>query len=92
MQGLTDLLDDFLTMEMLVYECDVDDSLTFADLQQMADYDKLDLIMSKVTLFSLESSLWPIGSVTRKMYNPVVQCSQLFVCNNNCAYIHTMLT
>ncbi|XP_041364061.1 neuroblastoma-amplified sequence-like isoform X2 [Gigantopelta aegis] len=46
-EGLMDLLDDFLTMEMLVYECNVDDSLTFTDLQQMADYDKLDLIMSK---------------------------------------------
>ncbi|XP_048258558.1 NBAS subunit of NRZ tethering complex-like isoform X1 [Haliotis rufescens] len=46
-EGLYDLLDDLLTMEMLVYECGVDDSLTFRDLQQMADYDKLELIMSK---------------------------------------------
>ncbi|XP_046551537.1 LOW QUALITY PROTEIN: neuroblastoma-amplified sequence-like [Haliotis rubra] len=46
-EGLYDLLDDLLTMEMLVYECGVDDNLTFKDLQQMADYDKLELIMSK---------------------------------------------
>jgi hypothetical protein len=35
-------------MEMLVYECHMDESLTFDDLQKMADYDKLELIMSKV--------------------------------------------
>ncbi|KAJ8304032.1 hypothetical protein KUTeg_017615 [Tegillarca granosa] len=48
-QGLNDMLDDLVTMEMLVYECNVEDTLTFEELRQMADYDKLELIMSKST-------------------------------------------
>ena len=47
-KGLSELLDNLVTMEMLVYECHMDESLTFDDLQKMADYDKLELIMSKV--------------------------------------------
>ncbi|KAJ8315923.1 hypothetical protein KUTeg_006524 [Tegillarca granosa] len=47
-QGLNDILDDLVTMEMLVYECNVEDTLTFEELRQMADYDKLELIMSKL--------------------------------------------
>ncbi|KAK3097270.1 hypothetical protein FSP39_008222 [Pinctada imbricata] len=47
-EDLDELLDDLVTMEMLVYECQVDETLTFSQLQAMADYDKLELIMSKV--------------------------------------------
>ena len=35
-----------------MYECHMDESLTFDDLQKMADYDKLELIMSKVNCSS----------------------------------------
>lgn len=49
LQGLDNILDDLVTMEMLVYSCHVDESLTFKQLQEMADYDKLELIMSKVS-------------------------------------------
>ena len=49
-QGLGNILDDLVTMEMLVYSCHVDDSLTFQLLQQMADYEKLELIMKQVKL------------------------------------------
>ncbi|VDI84096.1 neuroblastoma-amplified sequence, partial [Mytilus galloprovincialis] len=48
-EGLSELLDNLVTMEMLVYDCYVDENLTFDELQKMADYDKLELIMSKAT-------------------------------------------
>ena len=47
-QGLEAILDDLVTMEMLVYDCHIDDSLTFQQLRGMADYDKLELIMKQV--------------------------------------------
>ena len=59
-QGLGNILDDLVTMEMLVYSCHVDDSLTFQQLQQMADYEKLELIMKQVN--SMEQGLYK-GSV-----------------------------
>ncbi|GFR67776.1 neuroblastoma-amplified sequence-like, partial [Elysia marginata] len=46
-ESLGELLDDLVVLEMMVYECSVDDSLTFAKLREMADYDRLELIMSK---------------------------------------------
>ena len=49
-QGLDAILDDLVTMEMLVYDCHIDDSLTFEQLRGMADYDKLELIMKQVRL------------------------------------------
>ncbi|XP_033750641.1 neuroblastoma-amplified sequence-like [Pecten maximus] len=48
-QGLTDLLDNLVTMEMLVYDCHIEDTLTFEAVTKMADYEKLELIMSKST-------------------------------------------
>ncbi|XP_076101260.1 NBAS subunit of NRZ tethering complex-like [Mytilus galloprovincialis] len=48
-EGLSELLDNLVTMEMLVYDCYVDENLTFDELQKMADYDKLELIMSKAS-------------------------------------------
>ncbi|XP_069137324.1 NBAS subunit of NRZ tethering complex-like [Argopecten irradians] len=48
-QGLTDLLDDLVTMEMLVYDCHIEDTVTFESVTKMADYEKLELIMSKST-------------------------------------------
>ncbi|XP_021365609.1 neuroblastoma-amplified sequence-like [Mizuhopecten yessoensis] len=48
-QGLSDLLDDLVTMEMLVYECHIEDTVTFEAVTKMADYEKLELIMSKST-------------------------------------------
>ncbi|XP_053405478.1 NBAS subunit of NRZ tethering complex-like [Mercenaria mercenaria] len=46
-QGLENVLDDLVTMDMLVYSCHIDETLTFEELQEMADYDKLELLMSK---------------------------------------------
>ncbi|XP_060067245.1 NBAS subunit of NRZ tethering complex-like [Ylistrum balloti] len=48
-QGLTDLLDDLVTMEMLVYDCHLEETVTFEAVTKMADYEKLELIMSKST-------------------------------------------
>ena len=42
------IVDDLVTMEMLVYDCHIDDTLTFQQLQEMADYEKLELIMKQV--------------------------------------------
>ena len=49
LQGLNELYDDLLTMETLVYECYIDDTLTFQELRAMPDLEKLQLIMSKVS-------------------------------------------
>nr|KAG5692694.1 hypothetical protein BaRGS_008557 [Batillaria attramentaria] len=46
--GLGELLDDLVTMETLVYECGVGDSLTFAALRDMPDYARIELMMDKV--------------------------------------------
>ncbi|KAL4228275.1 hypothetical protein ACF0H5_013706 [Mactra antiquata] len=46
-QDLDVILDDLVTMEMLVYSCHVEETFTFKQLQEMTDYDKLELIMSK---------------------------------------------
>ncbi|BFY98427.1 hypothetical protein BsWGS_01467 [Bradybaena similaris] len=46
-ENLSDLLDDLMVMDLMVYECGVDDSLTFDTLQEMADYDRLEYIMSQ---------------------------------------------
>nr|XP_019947114.1 PREDICTED: neuroblastoma-amplified sequence [Paralichthys olivaceus] len=43
--GLTLLCDDLVTMETLVYETSCELSLTFKDLQQLSDIDKLRLLM-----------------------------------------------
>jgi len=37
-----------VTMETLVYSCHMEESLTFEHLQEMTDYEKVELIMSKV--------------------------------------------
>ncbi|XP_012940751.1 neuroblastoma-amplified sequence [Aplysia californica] len=46
-ENLSELLDELITMEMMVYDCGVDGSLTFARLKEMADYDRLELFMSQ---------------------------------------------
>ena len=45
---LGDLRDDLLTLETLVYECRVEDSLGLSDIQAMPDIDKLRLMMMGV--------------------------------------------
>ncbi|KAK7009358.1 neuroblastoma-amplified sequence [Biomphalaria glabrata] len=45
--SLSELLDDLVIMEMLVYECGVDIAFEFSQLREMADYDRLELIMAK---------------------------------------------
>lgn len=47
--GLNLLCDDLVTMETLVYETTCDLSLTFKDLQQLDDIDKLRLLMKNVS-------------------------------------------
>ena len=46
---LGDLRDDLLTLETLVYECRVEDSLGLSDIQAMPDIDKLRLMMMGVS-------------------------------------------
>ncbi|GFN79688.1 neuroblastoma-amplified sequence-like [Plakobranchus ocellatus] len=46
-ENLSELLDDLVVLEMIVYECCIDDSLTLVQLWEMADYDRLEYIMSK---------------------------------------------
>ena len=48
LQGLTDLLNDLVTMETLVYECGADDSLTLETLREMSDYARMEMMMDKV--------------------------------------------
>ncbi|KAL3866901.1 hypothetical protein ACJMK2_044151 [Sinanodonta woodiana] len=61
-EGLTQTLDDLVTMEMLVYDCHVEDVLTFEKLQTMADYEKLELIMAQSTeeMYSKNLHKWLI--------------------------------
>jgi hypothetical protein len=47
-QGLSELLDDLVTLEMLVYECGAGDNLTLEMLREMSDYARLELMMDKV--------------------------------------------
>lgn len=47
--GLQLLCDDLVTMETLVYEASCELSLTFKDLQQLRDIDKLHLLMKNVS-------------------------------------------
>lgn len=47
--GLQMLGDDLVTMETLVYEASCELSLTFKDLQQLSDIDKLHLLMKNVS-------------------------------------------
>ncbi|XP_052240269.1 NBAS subunit of NRZ tethering complex-like isoform X2 [Dreissena polymorpha] len=48
-QGLERIQNDFVTMETLVYSCNIDDNFTFRQLQEMSNYEKLELMMSKST-------------------------------------------
>ncbi|KAK7115948.1 NBAS subunit of NRZ tethering complex-like [Littorina saxatilis] len=48
--GLRELLDDLVTMETLVYECGVGDSLTLASLREMSEYTRIELMMDKCPL------------------------------------------
>lgn len=54
LKGLNRLYDDLLTMDMLVYECCVDCSLTFQQLLDMSDIERLCLMMNRVSLSLLE--------------------------------------
>lgn len=60
--GLNLLCDDLVTMETLVYETTCDLSLTFKDLQQLDDIDKLRLLMKNVSekewISPFQMSLW----------------------------------
>ena len=47
-QALGELLDDLVTMETLVYECGVGDTLTLAALREMSDYSRIELMMDMV--------------------------------------------
>ena len=46
--GLDVLQNDLITMETLVYECHIEDSLALDDIQNMPDIDKIRLMMSRV--------------------------------------------
>ncbi|ESP01249.1 hypothetical protein LOTGIDRAFT_212786 [Lottia gigantea] len=61
-QDLEDLLDDMFTMEMLVYECNISDNLSFDKIQNMSDYDKLKLIFSKssVEMYTKNVRRWVV--------------------------------
>lgn len=48
MQDLTDLYDDLVTMETMVYECGLDEGVVFEELRTMTDLQKLQLLLSKV--------------------------------------------
>jgi len=48
LQGLDDLRDDLVTMEMLVYDCHYSFKLTFGALRKMSNLERLQIIMSKV--------------------------------------------
>lgn len=48
-KGLEKLLDDFITMEVLIYECHVEKNFSFKNMEQMCDFDKLQLLMSQCT-------------------------------------------
>ncbi|XP_067139001.1 NBAS subunit of NRZ tethering complex-like [Centruroides vittatus] len=48
-QGLEKLHDDLVIMETLVYECHVDKPLSFQELENMSDNDRLQLLMSMST-------------------------------------------
>lgn len=48
LQGLELLYDDLETMETLVYECNIDDSLTLEHLREMPHSEKVALMMNKV--------------------------------------------
>ena len=50
LQHLDDLLDDFIVMEMIVYDCNYGDKLSFKQLQEMNNLERLNTIMSKVNL------------------------------------------
>ncbi len=54
-QGLDVLYDDLVTMEMMVYECNVEEGFTLRHLQQMPDIDRLRLMMSKVSFVIISS-------------------------------------
>lgn len=47
-QDLDSLRDDLIVMEMIVYDCNYGDSMSFDQLQHMSDLDRLKVIMSKV--------------------------------------------
>lgn len=49
-KGLSDLLDDLLTMECLVYDCHVGPELTFKELQKMTNIQRAHLIMNKSSI------------------------------------------
>lgn len=46
-EGLDSLVEELLTMAMMVYECCVGAELTFAQLSDMADYDRLEMMMAQ---------------------------------------------
>ena len=50
-KGLHDIFEDLVTMELLVYECGVERSLSFVTLREMSNYDRLELMMEKVFVF-----------------------------------------
>ncbi|KAH9508425.1 hypothetical protein Btru_055206 [Bulinus truncatus] len=58
--SLSELLDDLIIMEMLVYECGVDTTFEFSHLKDMADYDRLELIMAKIFETSKPSVPQPV--------------------------------
>ena len=47
---MDDLYDDLVTMDTLVYDCLVDESLTFKHMLDMPDIDRLRLMMSRVCM------------------------------------------
>ncbi|CAE1234400.1 NBAS [Acanthosepion pharaonis] len=49
-EGLEDLLDDLITMECLVYDCHVGSELTFKQLQEKNNIEKVHLIMNKSSI------------------------------------------
>ncbi|KAK7477823.1 hypothetical protein BaRGS_00030901 [Batillaria attramentaria] len=65
--GLGELLDDLVTMETLVYECGVGDSLTFAALRDMPDYARIELMMDKspLEMYAKNARRWLVPVLQR---------------------------
>ncbi|GAB6018741.1 hypothetical protein CHUAL_000414 [Chamberlinius hualienensis] len=66
-QNLEDLYDELVTMEVLVYECGIDELLTLKKLQSLTNMDKLHLLMLKSTASDIVKHVkqWAIPFLSR---------------------------
>jgi hypothetical protein len=74
LQGLSELLDDLVTMEMLVYECGAGDNLTLEMLREMSDYARLELMMDKVRQSQSQSQFYFLQIIFRNECSANSEC------------------